>query len=129
MHYPTFCLEQKSLQFIHDAASKSPKVLSPEFNFLLHMCSSSLDACLSFNVATHRVEMSIKVLGVRMHIEIMNVCGRTQLFSGCCQRKYDHVCDQDHQRKQKVSVLEQNCRAWTVASFDSKLYSSICKPE
>jgi hypothetical protein len=30
------------------------------------------------------------------------------------------VCDQDHQRMQKVSVLEQNCRAWTVASSDSE---------
>jgi hypothetical protein len=39
------------------------------------------------------------------------------------------VCDQDHQRMQKVSVLEQNCRAWTVASFDSEWYSSTCKPE
>ncbi len=53
MHFPSFCLEQKSIQFIHDAASKSPRLSLDEFKFLLHMCSSSLDACLSLNVAAH----------------------------------------------------------------------------
>jgi hypothetical protein len=90
MKFPSFCLEQKSIQFIHDAASKSPRLSLDEFNFLLHMCSSSLDAFLSLNVAAHMDGNGYQGTGCEnayIDYECQAFCGRTQLFPGCCQRQ------------------------------------------
>jgi len=61
-----------------------------EFNFLLHMCSSSLDACLSLNAAAHMGGNGYQGTGCEnayVDYECQAFCGRTQLFPGCCQRQ------------------------------------------